>query len=154
MKRNFLISFTLIALMAISINSFGQKARSMQVERPAKQQAGNYPVIDNLSPDQQAKIVEIRTARQETREQYRTQMDELRTRKRSLQTQANPDMNAINQVIDQMTALRGEMMKNSNEHHQQIRSILTEEQRAQFDSQLKGPRAGREMRPQRGRRGN
>ena len=75
-------------------------------------------------------------------------MNELRARKQTLMSDKNPDMNALNAVIDQMTALRGEMAKQAIEHRQQIRNLLTDEQRLQFDARTQGrPRQGMDRAP-------
>ena len=142
MKRNILITLSLVMLMLANSVAYGQRGRGIREERPQPQQRQVCLALENLTPQQEEQIRQLRTAQLEKRLQFRNQMDELRVRKRSLQTQANPDMNAIDRVIDQMADLRTTMMKDAAAHHQQIRSLLTDEQRIIFDSRTAGPMAG------------
>ena len=68
-------------------------------------------------------------------------MDELRARKRSLITGTGEG--DVNQVIDEMTALRNAQLKENVAHRQAIRETLTEEQRIVFDSQTMRRPGGR-----------
>jgi Spy/CpxP family protein refolding chaperone len=155
MKRKLFISLFLMAMMLVSTATFGQRGRGMRDARPEPRQQEFCLGLKDLTSEQEASISSLRTAQLEKRLQYRNQMNELRARKRTLQTQASPDMNALNKVIDQMASLRSEMMKDAAAHRQEIRSLLTDEQRVQFDSRAMGPRGGqgmRDARPGRGRR--
>ncbi len=145
MKRNLLISALMMVMLLISSQSFGQRARNMRQDRPANPQSGACLNLDDLTEAQESEISDLRTTQLEQRLQYRNQMDELRARKRTLQTQPDADLSAINQVIDQMADLRSEMMKQAAAHRQQIRELLTEEQRVIFDSRTMQAGAGRGM---------
>jgi Spy/CpxP family protein refolding chaperone len=61
-------------------------------------------------------------------------MNELRARKRTLNTTDKADLTEINSVIDQMTEVHNKMMKASAKHLQEVRNLLTEEQKVYFDS--------------------
>lgn len=65
---------------------------------------------------------------------YQDQIAEKRAHVRSLSNQENPEMDKINSTIDEISDLRAEIMKAKAAHHQDIRNILTEEQRILFDS--------------------
>lgn len=127
-----------------------QRGRNFDRQPPEPRQA--YLNIDNLTPEQENHIKALRTEQLEKRIKFRNQMDELQARKRTLMSEKNPDMGAVNAVIDQMTALRGEMAKQAVEHRQQIRNLLSDEQRVQFDARTQNrPRQGMD-RPARGQR--
>ncbi len=145
MKRNLLISALLMVMLLISSQSFGQRNRTMRQDRPANPQEGVCLNLDDLSEEQESKITELRTAQLGQRLEHRNQMDELRARKRTLQTQPDADLSAINQVIDQMSDLRSDMMKQAAAHRQQVRELLTDEQRVIFDSRTMRAGAGRGM---------
>jgi len=132
--------FTLgMALMLFSATTiFGQRGRNVERPRPEPRQEC---VVENLTPEQEARIQQLRATQLERSLKHRAQMDELRARKRSLMLEKSPDMNAVNAVVDQMTALRGDMMKEAIKHRQDVRSQLTDEQRVQFDARAqRGPR--------------
>jgi hypothetical protein len=57
-----------------------------------------------------------------------------------LSTTDKPDMGAINKAIDEIGTLQTQMMKEREDHRQQIRAQLTDAQRVQFDLNTnKGP---------------
>lgn len=152
MKTKLFFSIGLAILLLSATTVFGQRGRNFERSRPEPRQEC---LVENLTPEQEAKIQQLRTVQVENRLKHRSKMDELRARQRTLMLEKTPDMNAVNAVVDQMTALRGEMMKESIKHRQEIRSLLTDEQRIKFDAQAqRGPRQQRmEGRPgQRGRR--
>jgi Spy/CpxP family protein refolding chaperone len=152
MKNKLFFSIGLAILLLSATTVFGQRGRN--AERP-RNEPRQECLVENLTPEQEAKIQQLRTAQLENRLKHRSQMDELRARQRTLMLEKNPDMNAVNAVVDQMTALRGEMMKEAIKHRQEVRSQLTDEQRVQFDARApRGPRQQHfQGRPgQRGRR--
>ncbi len=102
-------------------------------------------MIPDLTEDQQEKIKDLRVDQMKQMTQYRNNLKEKRATLRKLQTQENPDMEAINNTIEEMGQIRTEMHKARAEHHQEIREILTEEQRAIFDARMgkHGRMAGR-----------
>jgi Spy/CpxP family protein refolding chaperone len=100
--------------------------------------------IPNITEEQTQKITELRTAHLKEVTSHRNKIDELRARKRTLMTADNPDMKAIDKVIDEMSALKTEHLKRNARHHQAIRSLLTEEQRVHFDA--RDPKAKNNMR--------
>jgi Spy/CpxP family protein refolding chaperone len=61
-------------------------------------------------------------------------MNELSARKRTLNTTDKADLKEINSVIDQMTGVHNKMMKASAKHRQEVRNLLTDEQKVYFDS--------------------
>jgi Spy/CpxP family protein refolding chaperone len=99
--------------------------------------------IPNITEEQTQKITELRTAHLKSVTEHRNKIDELKARKRSLMTADNPDMKAIDKVIDEMSALKTEHLKRNARHHQAIRSLLTEEQRVHFDA--RAPQAKHKM---------
>jgi Spy/CpxP family protein refolding chaperone len=141
MRRNFLNSVSIILLLMISSFVSAQGNGQRQGRQSPR---ADCQFIENLTDGQKTQISQLRTTYLEKRLAFRNQMDEFRARKRSLQTQANPDMNEINNVIDQMTQLRATMAKDAAAHRQQVRSILTDEQRVLFDSRSTGPRGPRQ----------
>jgi Spy/CpxP family protein refolding chaperone len=63
----------------------------------------------------------------------KNELGEKKAKMKTLQT-ANPaDMKAINSLIDDMTVVKTKMSKSRAAMHQEIRKVLTEDQRIKFD---------------------
>jgi Spy/CpxP family protein refolding chaperone len=95
--------------------------------------AGIQCNIPNLTEAQQKKIDELRISHQKNMLQFRNQMDIKNAQLKALTSADKADMNTINKTIDEIGALRTQMMKESENHRQQVRAQLTDEQRVQFD---------------------
>lgn len=95
--------------------------------------------LPGITEEQKQKIRDLKTANLKPQTQLRNQIAEKRARLNTLQAADEVDMKAINKTIDEMTALRAEMQKNMVALHQDIRKLLTDEQRAIYDSR-KGKR--------------
>ena len=52
---------------------------------------------------------------------------------KTLETAENPDIKAINNLIDEMSVIKTKMAKDRAANHQEVRKLLTEEQRIKFD---------------------
>jgi Spy/CpxP family protein refolding chaperone len=125
---------TRLILIFIAFLFFGALAPVQAQPRQGGNQRGVCLNIPDLTPEQQSKVQAVRTEQMANANTHRAQMNELRARKRSLNIAENPDMVAINNVIDQMETLRTQHLKANAQHRQSIREILTPEQRVYFDS--------------------
>lgn len=141
MKTKRLISAAVIALML-----FGTSAVYAQHKGPEHQRDNGL----KLTEEQKAKMKDIRTASYKEIKQLENQMGELKAKQRTLTMADKPDMNAINANIDEITKVQNKMMKIRAANHQQIRSLLTDEQKMLFDSKkMRHERQG-QMRMHRG----
>ncbi len=98
--------------------------------------------IPNLTVDQQNKINELRTAHWKKVQSNHNLLAEKRARLQTLRTADNVDMNAINNTIDEISVIQTGMHKNKEQHFQNVRSILTADQRVYFDNFNKSNRYG------------
>lgn len=128
MKTKNLIFIAAIFIMFVSVESFGQRGMRGNQE-------GAQCVLPDLTEEQETKINALRTERIASSTQHQAEMNELRARKRSLTLADNPDMNEVNSIIDQMADKRAQQMKARVQHRQEVRELLTPEQRVIFDSQ-------------------
>ena len=87
-----------------------------------------------LTDDQKTQIEGIHSAQMKESLHLRNQQNELRAKLQTLRTEESADMKAINNTIDDMTALQASLMKLREESHQKVRSLLTDEQRIKFDT--------------------
>ena len=95
----------------------------------------------DLSDEQQEQIDALRLEHYKTMKPLRDEMAEIRLEKQQLMTADDPDLNAINQVIDKQTDLNNKIQKLRAEHRVDMRSLLTDEQRMQLD-QTRNRRGG------------
>ncbi len=95
--------------------------------------AGIQCNIPDLTEVQQKKIDELRLTHQKNMLEFRNQMAVKRAQLNTLTTADKADMNAINKTIDEIGALKTQMMKASENHRQQVRAELTASQKVQFD---------------------
>ncbi|MFP8489235.1 Spy/CpxP family protein refolding chaperone [Gracilimonas sp. Q87] len=96
----------------------------------------------NLTDDQKAKVEEIHLNGQKGMIPLRNNMQKKNAKLRTLKMSDNYDEDAVNALIEEIGELRTAMMAMRTGHQQQIRKILTEEQRIKFDTmqQKRGPR--------------
>jgi Spy/CpxP family protein refolding chaperone len=100
-----------------------------------KQGPGFKSNIPDLTEEQQKKLSDLGLEHQKNMLQFRNQMDVKNAQLNLLSTADKADMNAINKTIDEIGTLKTQMMKERENHHQQVRSLLTEKQRVIFDTQ-------------------
>jgi Spy/CpxP family protein refolding chaperone len=96
----------------------------------------------NLTDEQRDKVEEIHLNGQKGMLPLRNNIQEKNAQLRTLRTSADYDEAAVNALIEEIGELRTAMMAMRTGHQQQIREILTEEQRIKFDTmqQMRGPK--------------
>ncbi len=96
----------------------------------------------NLTDEQRAKVEKIHLNGQKGMIPLRNNIQEKNAQLRTLRMSDDYDEAAVNALIEEIGELRTAMMAMRTGHQQQIREILTEEQRIKFDSmqQLRGPK--------------
>ena len=90
--------------------------------------------IPNLTDEQKAKIKDLRLANFKEMQPLRNQLGELKAKQRTLTTMDKPDIKAIDANIDEISKVTNQLMKIRAAHHQQVRVLLTDEQKIWFDS--------------------
>ena len=88
----------------------------------------------NLTEDQVAKMKDLRTKNLKQMQPISNLMQEKRARMRTLTTAENINQNEIDKLIDEITGLSAKQMKLRVAHQQELRALLTEDQRVIFDS--------------------
>ncbi len=151
MRRLFKTTFLVFMLSAFAINVQAQKmnngnmkkqqnTQGKMLQKGNQSQRGGGPEIriPNLTDDQKTQINEIRTSGQKAALPVKNQLREKRAKLITLTTADKYDSKAVNSVVDDISKLEKTMMLFQIEHKQQIRSILTAEQRLVFDSAAGG----------------
>jgi len=140
MKRLVLISLlaVLLGLAFVSIST----AQMPQPEVMKKQAMMHRKMHQglNLTEEQQNKIAELRLQFQKTLLPLQTEMRGKMAELHLLQTEANPNLKKMDQLIDQIGKIRTKIQKEKIRHQVKVRKLLTPEQQVKWDSRmLQGP---------------
>lgn len=142
-NRNLITPMLVIALLIMNSISFAQNrqfthqdneprnGKSLSEEGTFQGYCSNIP---NLTDDQKADLDKLRPEHLKKANMLRAQIQEKRAQLNTLRLADKPDMDKINGTIDEMAALRANLMKEREALHQAIRSKLDDNQKAWFDS--------------------
>jgi len=141
MKKNILsrslLIIMMIAAMSMSLNVWAQghgpnKAKKgMNQGKPAMHMK---MMIPDLSEDQKSQIKNLRMQMTKETTPIKAQIREKKAHLNTLSIAEKPDMKAINKTIDEIGALQVKIMKAHAKMRQDIRALLTDEQKVVFDS--------------------
>jgi len=136
MKKLIKATMTLIMMvLVINVANAQQGPRSGQGNGQGfRNEQGNNMLGLNLTEDQQTQMKSMRLNVQKEMLPLRNKLGENMAKMRTLRTADNADMKAINKLIDNNSDLRSSMAKVRAANHQEVRKMLTEEQRIMFDS--------------------
>lgn len=123
----------LFFLLGSTTVSAQKKGHGKQMKCPQKQECCMMKGLD-LSEDQQVKIKEIKVESQKNCKPWRDELRELKAHQQTLMTADKPNMSAIDKNIEKMSSLMLNMAKNKARTMQEVRSLLTDEQRMKFDA--------------------
>jgi len=105
--------------------------------------------IPDITEDQKEQVKVIKTNHMKNVLPLRNQIQEKRAQLQTLSTADEVDMLKVNKTIEEIGKLKLEMAKKRAAHKQEIRNVLTEDQRVIFDSvpMKKGRHNGCDGRP-------
>lgn len=104
--------------------------------------------IMDLTPEQQEEINTLRANHLKEVTPLRNELNEKRARLQTLKSADTYDLDAINKTIDEMSAVRAKIQKKGAAQRAEVSKLLTDEQRAVFNSRRAGKRSGRGSRGQ------
>ena len=133
MKKIVLVAIAIVAAASLTVVAQSRRGERSTDERQAVRSERFVRPTDNLDEKQREEINKIRTEQLKERTRTNSLLREKRARLEELQTADKPDMNEINKVIDEITALQAQQMKSQAVGRQQTRSLLTNEQRTYYD---------------------
>lgn len=141
-RKTSILGLVLLLSMAISAQPYGNKNSKCQGQKTNNCDQGQQKFKKHermvtyleLTEEQQTKMEAQRLAVQKTMLPLKNELNEKKARMRTLSSTENADMKAINSLIDDMGTIKTKMAKIRAEHHQEVRKMLTEEQRIKFDS--------------------
>lgn len=156
MKKNILsrslLIIMMIAAMSMSTTAFAQGSGhgkghgkgQAQGMKKGDQTTHMKMMLPDLSDEQIAKIKTLRLEMMKQVTPLKAQLKEKMAHLNTLSIAEKPDMKAINTTIDEIGALKVQMMKIHAKFRQDMRALLTADQRIIFDSKA-GKRMGHGM---------
>lgn len=134
-----ILSLLLIAIFAISTTTMAQQPEKRD-KKPGQEKCIQKPherkgcgMKNIFTPEQQEKVKQFRLESAKQIKPLRNQLNELKAHQQTLITADKANMDAIYNNIDKMSGVKAEIKKIKAKEHQEIRSILTEEQLIKFD---------------------
>jgi Spy/CpxP family protein refolding chaperone len=143
MKKNILsrslLIIMMIAAMSMSATVWAQGPEAGRGAGKPGAKKGNPEMhmkmmLPDLTDEQVAKIKTLRIEMMKQLNPLRAELKEKMAHLNTLSIAEKPDMKAINTTIDEIGALKTKMMKIHAKFRQDVRALLTDDQRVIFDS--------------------
>jgi Spy/CpxP family protein refolding chaperone len=128
------IVLPIVALLLVTGIAFAQQPGTGHEHNEKMCSRGDKPMIPGLTEEQKEQMRELRVEHMKEVRQLRNQIGEQRARLRTLSTSDKVNMGEINRVIEDFGKMRTQMMKARAQHRQDVRELLTDEQRVIFDA--------------------
>ncbi len=90
--------------------------------------------MPNLTDAQRTSIEKLQVVQQKEMLQYSNKLRELNAKLNTQRSSNNESMTAINKTVDEITSVKNKQMKQRETHKQEIRKLLTDDQKVLFDS--------------------
>lgn len=138
-----ILSITFIAIFVLTTSVMAQQENCRernpeQKERMMKYRKAMKDRLENFfTEEQKEKMKELRLETTKKVKPLKNELRELQAHQQTLTTADNADLNAINKNIDKMSGLKADIQKIMAKQHQEVRSMLSEEQLIKFDA-MKG----------------
>ena len=130
--KNVIVALLIILPMTMAVGQ--QRQERDRSGRGQWDGRGIEMLIPDLTEDQKGKIQELHLNMTKESTQIRNQLGEIRARMRTLQSADNPDMKEIDKLIDESSGLQAQLQKKGAANHQEIRKLLSDDQRVIFDA--------------------
>jgi len=146
MKKTSRIVALLIMLMAVSFGGFAQQQKGKMGEQ--KQLRMKHEMLPDLTDTQKEQMKSIHLKTMKAVQPMQNELREMQAHLTTLSAVQKVDMKAINKQIDEIADLKASIQKTRAGSKQEVRSLLTDDQRVMFDAHKGG------MKHKQGRNGN
>jgi Spy/CpxP family protein refolding chaperone len=137
MKKSGITLITMLALFVagiISNNAFAQGEHFGKGNMPGMHKCDKaMAFIKDLTADQQKQIDALKLNLVKESISIKNQIEEKKAHVKTISTGDNVDMAAVNKALDELFALKAEIAKKHEAFQQDVRKILTAEQKVMFD---------------------
>jgi len=141
MKNIFFKSTAIVMIvMLVSSTAFAQGGAK---HKKGKKGNSHFMKIPDLTDVQQEKMKKLHTSLAKEMLPLKNQLGEKEARMKTVSTGDNVKMNEVYAVIDEISAIKTNMAKKKAAHRQEIREILTDDQKVWFD--MHAPTHGKRM---------
>ena len=142
MRRYIFLSILIMGLLASTLLAQPRRIHQRQFDRPDREQMrgergemkGLMNHLPDLTEEQSEQIENLRIEHLKVVKPIKNQLAEKKVQLKSLSTADKVEMSKINAKIEEVGALKTQLMKEKANHHQSIRKVLTEKQRVIFDN--------------------
>lgn len=142
MRRYFIFSVLTLTMLASAVLAQPRRLHQRPMDRPDRgerweergEMRGLLNRIPDLTDEQREQLENLHIEHLKAMKPYRDQIAEKRVQLRTLSTAEKVDMGKVNAKIDEISALRTQMLKEQAKHKQAVRNLLTEKQRVVFDN--------------------
>lgn len=132
---NYRSLIVIILFVAMSTTVMAQRQGGQKKVRPTQNcEMQMKKMLPDLTDDQVAKIEKLHLQMIKEATPIKSVMKEKKARLHTLAIAEKVDMNAINSTIDEISTLQAKLMKIRAKYHQDVRALLTDDQRILFDS--------------------
>ncbi len=133
--------FTLALLFAslVSVEVMAQGAgteKQQERQRPMMQNRMHQgqKAMNVFTEEQKTAMKQLRLEHMEATTPLKNELNELKASQKSLMSSESPDQGQINAVIDKITQINGQLLKERAAQQIDFRSLLTDEQRIRMDA--------------------
>ena len=154
-KLNYLISALLILVVSGSIFAQGERMgrRQMDDDNPPMGPMKKMAKMLDLTESQQSQIQDLHLKHMREMLPLKSEMESLKTELKLAETEENFNAAKVESIVKKIEALRTKMTMSKIMHHQEIRKLLTPEQRKKFDAMRLMGKKGKDGSPH-GKRGH
>jgi Spy/CpxP family protein refolding chaperone len=145
MKLNTKLILTSLLLFGIITTGLAQPGKGMRMNKNNGQRGMHMMCqnIPDLTDEQQEKIEALRVEHMKKRTAFRNQIHEKMAQIRTLTSGDNINMKKAEALADEVAALKAQMMKEAMSYRNNVRNLLTDEQKVYFDSRAPRHRMGK-----------
>ncbi len=136
-------SVTMLMIALVSMGALAQNQRPRAMNGNGSGFYGNNAdqcrlemTIPNLTDEQAAELKDLRLEQLETTQTYRNLTGEIRAKQQTLRSTYPIDQKALNNLIDNKTALMNKHLKANINHQAAVKEVLTEEQQVYMNQMM------------------
>ena len=134
MKKLFSMLVLLTFVLTLSAQEQKQEQRKVIINKgEGMMKANPAQLVPQFTPEQKKQIAEFKLTLQKEMIQLNNQLNEKQAQLKTLQQVEKPDMKSIYAKIDEITTIQNKKLKANALNKNNIRAILTDEQRIKFD---------------------
>jgi Spy/CpxP family protein refolding chaperone len=128
------IIFALISGLSLSAQTETGQGKGQGQGQKIGQEQGEFCHSLNLTEEQKTQIKTIKEPNMQKHQAVKLDLEEKHIQLKKLETAEKADIKAINAKIDEISAIKTQLMKDAAAVKQEIRALLTPEQRIKFDT--------------------